>query len=218
MKHCQNAWWKERWKLWIKTWVWWQLQMSPQPLNKTPAVGSWPLSFPAWGFSREASGLQADTKSHTYFPVALPLETQTLYCPIVSLRSQQSDPAKDWQQFGWSSGQWGRCRHQRWPQRGQPSGSPALQADALPSEPPGKPMVCKLCFNKDCHRNCKSWDREKARCYDLEKRAIEVLRGRWIKPRQKTLCFSHQNPSFCGYAQFSWENLGLQLVTCSSVI
>lgn len=122
MKHCQNAWWKERWKLWIKTWVWWQLQMSPQPLNKTPAVGSWPLSFPAWGFSREASGLQADTKSHTYFPVALPLETQTLYCPIVSLRSQQSDPAKDWQQFGWSSGQWGRCRHQRWPQRGQPSG------------------------------------------------------------------------------------------------
>ena len=62
--------------------------MSPQPLNKTPAVGSWPLSFPAWGFSREASGLQADTKSHTYFPVALPLETQTLYCPIVSLRSQ----------------------------------------------------------------------------------------------------------------------------------
>ena len=104
------------------------------------------------------------------------------------------------------------------PNPGIEPGSPALQADALPSEPPGKPMVCKLCFNKDCHRNCKSWDREKARCYDLEKRAIEVLRGRWIKPRQKTLCFSHQNPSFCGYAQFSWENLGLQLVTCSSVI
>ena len=78
MKHWQNAWWKERWKLWIKTWDWWQLQISPGPLSKTPAVGSWPLSFPAWGFSREAGGLQADSRSHTHCPVALPLEIDPL--------------------------------------------------------------------------------------------------------------------------------------------
>ena len=94
----------------------------PWHLNKAPAVGSWPLSFPAWGFSREAGGLQADTESHTHCPVALPLDTQTLYCPIISLKSQQSDPAKAGHQFRYPSGQWGRNHHQRWPQRGQQSG------------------------------------------------------------------------------------------------